>query len=232
MNPSEVVSINERQLSDLKRLVARGEGLHLEFKRKASHPDKIVRELIAFANTEGGILLIGVDDDRNIPGVKYPEEEALVIRQSLQKYCRPLISLNESVIPISTKKFVVRLDVIPNPKRPHYFKLNHHSTESYVRANDMSVKASREMLEIVRRAKRKKNIRFSFGDAEKTLMEYLEEKGSISLTEFRAIAKLNRFIAAKKLILLVLANVLQIRPTEKGDVYSRVNIYDVENSVR
>jgi hypothetical protein len=84
------------------------------------------------------------------------------------------------------------------------------------------VKASREVTEIVRRSKKEKDIRFSFGPAEKLLMEYLEQKGTITLQQFRELARLNRFLAAKKLILLVLANVLQITPAEKGDLYSRI----------
>jgi predicted HTH transcriptional regulator len=42
-------------LKELKTLVKRGEGANLEFKLKASHPEKIVREVVAFANTDGGI---------------------------------------------------------------------------------------------------------------------------------------------------------------------------------
>jgi predicted HTH transcriptional regulator len=223
MIPSESVSVNDRQLEGLRKLISHGEGLHLEFKRKASHPDKIVRELIAFANTDGGTLLIGIDDNGSMAGVKYPEEEVLAIHQSLQKHCYPTLHLEESIIPISMKKFVVRLDVASGPARPHYFRMANGPKESYVRSNDSSVKASREMLEIVRRSKQKKDTRFIFGAAEKTLMEYLEQKGSISLDEFRTIAGLNHFMAAKKLILLVLANVLKIHATEKGDVYSRTD---------
>ncbi|MDZ7649627.1 MAG: ATP-binding protein [Cytophagales bacterium] len=65
--------------------------LHLEFKRKAAYPEKIVRELIAFANTEGGTLLVGVDDDKSIPGVKYPDEEGACMCEIHKAlcYCRP-----------------------------------------------------------------------------------------------------------------------------------------------
>ena len=48
--------------TELKQLVRRGEGQYLEFKKKADHPDKIVREMVAFANSGGGELLLGVDD--------------------------------------------------------------------------------------------------------------------------------------------------------------------------
>jgi predicted HTH transcriptional regulator len=181
-----------------------------------------VRELIAFANTDGGTLLVGIDDNGEVPGVHYPEEEALAIRQCLTSRCRPALRLQETIIPLSRKKFVVRFDVSPGERRPHYFKMGEGRRESFVRVNDQSVRASREMVEILRRSDHKKNIRFAFGDAEKKLMEYLEQHGSISLAQYRAVAGLNRFMASKKLILLVLAGVLRITPSEKGDVYSRI----------
>jgi predicted HTH transcriptional regulator len=205
MNPSEAKSFNEGQFNDLRRLVSRGEGLTLEFKRKAAHPDKIVRELIAFANTNGGVLLIGIDDNGTIPGVKYPEEELMAIEQALHKYCQPAITMEPSIIPVAPNRFIVHLNIEVNSSRPHYFKIDDATRESFVRSGDMSVKASREMLEIVRRSKTEKNIRFTFGQAEKTLMEYLDHKNSITLAEFRTLARLNRFQATRKLILLVLA---------------------------
>ena len=111
MNLSEAARVNNQQLSQLRKLVAQGEGQQLEFKKKAAHPEKIVRELIAFANTEGGILLIGVDDDKTISGVKYPEEEILAVKQAIEKFCRPVILLVETIIPISEtyKKFFFQL---------------------------------------------------------------------------------------------------------------------------
>ena len=73
MNRSESILFDPDKLTELRKLISKGEGLHLEFKRKALHPDKILRELIAFANSGGGILLVGVDDDKSIPGLKFPE---------------------------------------------------------------------------------------------------------------------------------------------------------------
>ena len=56
--------------SELKELIAEGESTTLEFKRKFTSPEKIAKEIAAFANTKGGYLLIGVDDDKRIYGVK------------------------------------------------------------------------------------------------------------------------------------------------------------------
>jgi predicted HTH transcriptional regulator len=221
MNLSETARVNAQQLNELKKLVAQGEGLHLEFKRKAAHPEKLVREMIAFANTNGGSLLIGVGDDKSIPGIKYPEEEILVVKQAIEKFCRPQLVYQERMIPITDNQFVVELIIPQGERRPYFFKYSAEEKESFVRESDKSIKASKEMVEIVRRAKTKKDIRFTFGEAEKKLMEYLEVNDKITLPEFRKVAMLNRFLAAKKLILLVLANVLRITPTEKGDYYSR-----------
>lgn len=70
---SPTTATDSEEVYQLRRLVMEGEGQHLEFKRKVSHPEKIVREMIAFANSEGGTILIGVDDDGLLAGVKYPD---------------------------------------------------------------------------------------------------------------------------------------------------------------
>jgi predicted HTH transcriptional regulator len=201
--------------------VSEGEGQHLEFKRKATYPEKIVRELIAFANTDGGTLLIGVDDDKSIPGVKFPEEESLVIQLELRKYCRPVLAFKETLIPISEKRFVVQWFIPRSEKRPHYF-IDNGERISFVRQNDQSIRASREMHEIIRRRKSTAGTRFTYGEAEQKIIQFLDREHSISLTEFSQLTGLNRYMASRKIIRLVLANVLKITATEKGDLYSRV----------
>ena len=59
--------------SQLLRLIDKGESQTLDFKRKITHPLKIAKTLVSFANTKGGKLLIGVDDDKQIIGVD-PDE--------------------------------------------------------------------------------------------------------------------------------------------------------------
>jgi predicted HTH transcriptional regulator len=219
MKTSAPASAEAQNLFEIRKLVLEGESQHLEFKRKASHPEKIVREFIAFANTEGGTVLIGVDDDGSIPGVKYPEEEIHVITAALQQHCKPLLVYQESILPISETRFVVRYDISPS-ERLHFLNLN-AKRETFVRVNDMSIKASAEMQEIVRRSKKKRDMHFTFGEAEKNLMQHLESYPKITLADYMKFSGLNRFRASRKLILLVLANVLKIAASEKGDLYSR-----------
>lgn len=220
-NHWEVPSKDVGAVADLRKLIAQGEGLQLEFKKKAAHPDKLVREIIAFANTDGGTLLIGVDDDGTLSGVKYPEEELHVLQQALATHCRPFVVYNAEAIPLNENRHIVRIDIPPSTRRPHRFMLDHERFECLVRHEDKTIKASREVIEIIQRSKKKKDIRFTFGDDEKSLMVYLEEHQTITLQQFRKLSRLNRFRASRKLILLVLANVLKVQPTEKGDLYQR-----------
>lgn len=221
MRRSEEVSIDESQLAELRLLLAQGEGLHIEFKKKATHPEKIVREMIAFANTHGGTILIGVDDDGNASGLKYPEEEWMGV-STLLSNCKPPIPHHVTLIAVPDHRFIIRLDIAESDRRPHFHVTHEGAKETYVRVRDMSIKASAEMEEIVRRQKKKKDSKFVYGEHEQQLMKYLVDQKTITLTQFRELTGLNRFKASRKLILLVLANVLKIEATEKGDLYSRV----------
>lgn len=53
----------------LEVLIGLGEGRNLEFKRKLPHMTSVVRDMVAFANTEGGVILYGVGDDGSVNGL-------------------------------------------------------------------------------------------------------------------------------------------------------------------
>jgi hypothetical protein len=219
MKPQEAFPIDQKQIKHLKVLVAQGEGFHLEFKRKASHPEKIVREMIAFANSKGGILLLGIGDEKTIPGLKHPEDDSHEIRKALRN-CRPALPVKETFIAIGSNRSVIQYEVFESKRKPHFYLLGEHQKESFVRVEDKSIKASREVREISKRSQYNKDIRFHYGDYEQMLMQYLDEHKTITLKKFTELSGLKRFIASKKLVLLVLADVLRITPHEKGDLYS------------
>lgn len=216
--PQEATTFQPRQVRDLKKLVAAGEGASLEFKRKAAFPDKIVREMIAFANARGGVLLVGVSDDGELCGLKHPEDESHVIQRSLEK-CHPHLPVSETFIPIGNGRHIIHYHIDESKNKPHYL-LDGEKKEAYIRVNDQSIRASREVREIVRRSRVAKDIRFHYGEHEKFLMRYLDVNAAITLKEFVQVSGLKKLYASKKLVLLVLANVLQITPHEKGDLFS------------
>lgn len=218
---SETQHVDRSKIAALQRLVSQGESLHLEFKRKVAFPDKIIREMMAFANTSGGVLLIGVNDDGALSGIGYPEEDSLLIRKALRKHCRPALPFEESVVALSAKKFVLKYDIPPSDKRPHRFWVSRRRSETYIRVNDMCVRASPEMSEIVYQSRFGRDVQFTYGAHESALMKYLAEHNEITLPQFQKLSGLTSNMAARKLVTLVLARVIRIVPTEKGDVYMR-----------
>ncbi|GAB4395677.1 MAG: hypothetical protein OHK0053_05540 [Microscillaceae bacterium] len=197
----------------LKKLVRQGEGLHLEFKLKANHPEKIVREAVAFANSEGGLLLIGVDDDKTIRGLKYASEDEYSLVEAFAKYCSPPIDYLLEKVPVEANREVL-VFTIPKSENVHFVIENFETGwgQAYVRVEDKSLKASREMREILRGRRRNRNVQFQYGTKEEILMKYLETHRQITVDEFSRTAKIPRRVASRTLVLLVLARVLQIQP--------------------
>jgi predicted HTH transcriptional regulator len=94
-------------LRDLKNLIRSGEGLTLEFKRAISSPEKIAREIAAFANTHGGHLVIGVDDDHTITGVESYHEQDFYLEQAAHELCTPALMYRMEIIPYFSREILL-----------------------------------------------------------------------------------------------------------------------------
>ena len=77
-------------------LIAEGEHQQQDFKFEISDARKIAKTFSAFANTDGGKLLIGVKDNGRIAGVR-SEEEMYMIETAAQLYCIPEIKYTMQV---------------------------------------------------------------------------------------------------------------------------------------
>ncbi|MEQ9424283.1 MAG: ATP-binding protein [Cyclobacteriaceae bacterium] len=208
-------------LEQIKHLVAKGEGQHLEFKKKVAFPEKVVRELVAFANTSGGHLLVGVDDDGSISGLRYPEEEHFALTTAIQQLCVPKVRYESETIAVSKKKSVLYYQIKAAKRKPHYAKdqpIDKYG-KAYVRVADKTVQASREMTQILKRGNGIKDVRFTYGDKEGILMKYLDEYQSITVDQFSKAANLPRRVASGTLVRLVLAQVLRIIPNDGEDLF-------------
>ena len=207
----------------LKELVRRGEGHFLEFKLKTNHPDKIVREIVAFANTDGGTLLIGIGDDGTIPGLKYADEDEYILVRAIEKFCFPAITYTLERVQLHDEREVLVLCIPRSPHRPHHVLPDPADPENrkvYVRVDDKSVQASKEVREIMKGERADRNVRFNYGDKEKALMHYLGQNTYVTVDMFAALANISRKIASRTLVLLVLANVLDIFPSDVMDRYT------------
>ena len=209
------------KLQELEDLVSKGEGQLLEFKLKASFPEKIVKEMVAFANTDGGQLFVGVDDSGKISGLKFANDDRFAIDRAISTHVRPAIKYNFEVIQINRKRSVLHYEVFKNRKKPSYYlKDPKKRGKAYVRVKDKSVQASRELVEILKRSKNRKSVPVHLGTSEHLLFQHIEKHGKASLAEFIEISGLPRSRASRILVRLVVSNILSIEIGEKVDLYS------------
>ena len=154
---------------DFVDLLKRPEGKTLEFKRDLSSPDGVLRSIVAFANTAGGTLLLGVEDKtRHVRGVQNPlameERLANVISDSVLPRLVPELE----ILPWR-RTHVLAVQVYPSPSRPHYLKRAGLDTGVYVRVGSSNRRADSDMIEELRR--------FARGEAydEQTMPEFDSE---------------------------------------------------------
>ena len=107
-------------LRELKQIVSLGEGVSLEFKRKVPRDERIAKELIALANTHGGRILLGVDDDGTITGVDDAAEEEFVLRRAADTHCQPPIEFTTERIAVATRRDVLLVTVPESTSKPHH----------------------------------------------------------------------------------------------------------------
>ena len=97
-------------------LIKEGEHQQQDFKYRVSDACKLAKSVSAFANTDGGRLLIGVRDDGNLSGVR-SEEEIYMMHQAAYKYCKPESSIKFDTYHIDGRTIVIAT-VPPSAHRP------------------------------------------------------------------------------------------------------------------
>lgn len=209
-------------LKDLERLVQRGESAYLEFKHKAADPQKIMKEVVAFSNYKGGRLIIGVDDDLTIRGVKFATEEEYALTQAIHTYCKPVPTYTIERIPINAKRTVLIYSIKESPKKPVFliYNLKRKTGRAYYRYLDKSVQASWELRQILKaRHLEKDSSFFAYGELERKLVQRLDQTQAITVADFADFAEIPFKKASEILVKLTISNVLDIQPSDEQDVF-------------
>ena len=136
---------------DLVEILKRPEGKTLEFKRDLSSPDGALKTIVAFANTAGGTLLVGVEDrSRHVRGVPEPldleERVANLVTDGITPRLVPEID-----ILAWRRTHVLALQIHPSSARPHHLSREGPAGGVYVRVGSTNRRADAEMIEELRR---------------------------------------------------------------------------------
>jgi len=205
-------------------LIEEGESVHVEFKQRFSTYEKIAKELIAFANTDGGYLLLGIDDNKSIYGIESEKSDYELIKETAEKYCEPPIEFKTYLFEIENKEIMV-VQIEESKRKPHRIQdykkhLDINTAQVYLRVNDKSVLASKEMIKILQTQSSEKSlINYAIGTNEKIVFDYLDKHERITVKELSQIANISERRASRTLIKLVRANILFIHVKDNGESY-------------
>lgn len=192
----------------IKKLILSGENQQLDFKFEISDSRKIAKTLVAFSNTDGGTLLIGVKDNGRIAGV-HSDEEFYMVQAAAGMYCKPEV-LFDSKRWVVDGKTVLEV-IIPRGKNiPYFAQTEPERWLAYIRVKDENIFASAVHLKVWKKKNHNRGILVEYSDKVKILLKYLELNPSISISRFCRTAFLPKSAAENIIADLIYFGLIEI----------------------
>lgn len=210
----------------LTKLILAGEHQQQDFKYCISDTRKIAKSLVAFANTDGGRLLIGVKDNGNIAGVR-SEEEYYMVESAAKIYSKPEIDFSTQQHFIEGKT-VLEVIIEPSKNRPHFAKNAEGKWLAYFRQKDENKLANKIMIDVWKKLKRNDGIFLNYSETEKLLLDYLEKNETISQSAFSRKACITYRESERILSDFIVLGIIEFHYGEKNIRYALSENFDRE----
>ena len=202
-------------------MIQEGEHLHQDFKYCVNDSKKIAKSLVAFANTEGGRLLLGVKDNGKIAGVR-TDEEFYMIESAATIYSKPAIRFTTKQW-LAEGKTALEIRVEKSEQKPHFAKDENGKWIAYIRVNDENCVAHKIQVNVWRNSK--KPLYFTLSEIEKTLISYLSHNQNITLSKFIRLAHISRIKAEEILTNMATLCIIDINTSNEGTFFSLNKAY-------
>ena len=155
-------------------LIGEGEHQQQDFKYRVSDALKLAKSVSAFANTDGGRLLIGVRDDGNMSGVR-DEEEIYMMHQAAYRYCRPEASIKFDTYHVDGRTIVIAT-VPPSDHRPICVVSDDGKPRAYIRIADENIVASPVHMALWRESQNTQGTMLTYTDSVRKILDVLQDK--------------------------------------------------------
>jgi len=207
----------------LLEMLDEGESSTLEFKRRISSYEKIAKEMTAFANTKGGYIIVGVDDDGTIVGVESDKGIIDQIEKASEFYVKPPLAPEIEIVSIYDKDVIVCY-IAESERKPHELVkegVKVSAAQVYIRVGEQSLLASKEMKRLLSSTNPDaKPVRLIIGDKEKRLFAYMGKYGKATVKDFSKLVNISNRRSERLLVRLVKAGVLQIHIDTTHDYFT------------
>lgn len=215
MKPGEFYP--EEDSSYIPELIRKGESGTLEFKFEIIDTKKIARTLVAFANTSGGTILIGVKDNGAIAGVR-SDEEFYMVDAAASLHCKPQVEFSSKLHDIEGK---IILEIIIEKSKDvlHTAPDKDGNHKVFIRKDDENLLPSGIFIKVFKKRLEEKGVTIEYSESERFLLRYLLKNDSITLSKFIKKANLPFHKAEKILINFILLDIIKMDITDKGHFY-------------
>lgn len=191
----------------IRSLIAEGEHQQQDFKFEISDARKIARTLSAFANTNGGRLLIGVKDNGKIAGVR-SDEEKYMIEAAAQLYCLPEVHYRMQTFHAEGRCVLVA-EIDESEKKPVYAKDENGKPLAYIRIKDENILATPVHLRVWQQSGSPAGELIRYTEREQLLLNLLEQNASLSLNRYCRQAGISRRAAEHLLAKFIRFNIVE-----------------------
>jgi predicted HTH transcriptional regulator len=200
----------------IEEIIKKGEGLNIEFKSKIDSPPKIAKTIVSFANTSGGTLLIGVNDNGLVTGVGSELAELQKLEKALTHYIEPkiIVQIKSQIL---TGRKLLAVKVTESQEKPHYVVSEKGARIIYIRVKDKSVPIPKLLI-------------YNDGDQQiekliatrhvKTLISYLKNYDSVNARIFSRMINISEKRAERLLQDLASKQILLKIPGTKPEIFS------------
>jgi predicted HTH transcriptional regulator len=195
------------------KLILQGEHQKQDFKFQVNDSRKIAKSISAFANTDGGKLLIGVKDNGVVAGVR-SEEEFYMIEAAAQMYCKPSIYFAHRTWNVDGKT-VLEIDIPPLEDKPCFAENEQGKWLAYVRLKDQNILATTLQLKFWKRQNSKTPTFIRYSEKESLLLKFLQENPFITLGKFCKLANIPKYLAENLMINLMITGIIEMGQNDK-----------------
>ncbi|MFT6983902.1 MAG: putative HTH transcriptional regulator [Crocinitomicaceae bacterium] len=176
-------------MESIKQLITRGQNVSLEFISHIENQLAITRTVVAFANTNGGKVIVGINEKNKIVGVE-PTEELKLLKELISNDCMPAVPFESKVIE-DGRHLLLEID-IPKSNSKHKAKGEDGEMKFYHRIKDTTLVGNRVIINLWKLQDESTPKPIDLDDNLKAIFEFIEEHKPVT------VSKIFRFFALNK----------------------------------